>query len=100
MEKVLIVYEEHHANHTNASTTFYFDPLPLEKPIFVGGRTHKKYMTIVKPGTKIIVKRISNRGNVSYKEIIAKKPMFIDFLGFEEELDEKYIRLAKEENLI
>ncbi|MEM4497580.1 MAG: hypothetical protein QW692_02000 [Nitrososphaerota archaeon] len=98
-ERIPIVYEEHWSRGP-AKTIFNFEPKPLTSEVFVGGGTHKKFLTIVKKGTVVTVIRTSNRGNITVKKITVDSPIFIDFLGNTWPLDEKYIEFAKAEKLL
>ncbi|MEM2569265.1 MAG: hypothetical protein QXT67_04925 [Candidatus Bathyarchaeia archaeon] len=100
LEKILIVFEEHHARHTDASSRFEFEPEPIVEPIDVGGGTHRKYMTVVYKGTMAKLIRVSNKGNVWVKKITIDSPMFIDFLGNVSELPEDYVEYAMQLKII
>lgn len=99
-ENVLFMYETHVSVKTEARSSFAFHPEPLTYPLFVGGGTHKKYLVLLRKGTKVVFTRTSNRGNVDVKEFIVEKPMFIDFLGFTGDIEPKYFALAKERGLL
>ncbi|MEO0202328.1 MAG: hypothetical protein ABIL37_01215 [candidate division WOR-3 bacterium] len=100
MEKILIIYEEHNATHTDAYTSFSFDPKPLSEPKRIGGGTHKRYMTIVQKNTIAKIVRRSNRGNLRVMKIKIDTPVYIDFLGNCFALEEEDYELARTLNLI
>jgi len=100
VEKVLLLVEEHVARKTNAETRFSFYPDPLSEPTFVGGGTHRKYLLTVRKGTVARLTRTSNRGNVTMKEYIIDKPVYIDYLGAVFPMPSKYFALAKERGLL
>ena len=91
---ILVCYEEH-SGATGASSDWEFDPAPLESPVFVGGGTHRKYLTLVEKGTVATLTRVSNRGNVRVVKVTINKPTFLDFLGGESKIPEDYIQYAK-----
>jgi len=93
--RVLVCYEEH-SGASGASSDWQFDPAPLKSPVFVGGGTHKKYLTIVKKGTTATLTRISNRGNVRVEKVIIDEPAFLDFVGGKSHLPDKYAWFAKQ----
>ena len=95
-ERILICYEEHEGK-SGARSSWDFEPTPLEIPVFVGGGTHKKYLTIVKKETKATLLRVSNRGNIRYSTVIIQKPVFLSFLGGEADLPDKYKLYAEQE---
>ena len=99
VEKVVIAYETH-AGRSGAATTFAFAPEPLVEPTFIGGGTHRKYLTMVRKGTEVTVTRVSNRGNVTVRKVVIDKPVFIDFLGNSQDLDPALIEYAKRRGLI
>ncbi|MEM2447870.1 MAG: hypothetical protein QXT14_02830 [Candidatus Bathyarchaeia archaeon] len=91
---VVIVFETH-SGATGAKTSFEFQPEPLVSPVYVGGGTHRKYLTAVAKGTKVTMTRVSNRGNVKIKTFAIYFPVFIDFLGSVKPLPENYIKYAE-----
>ena len=94
--RILVCYEEH-SGATGASSDWRFDPVPLESPVFVGGGTHRKYLTIVERGTVATLTRVSNRGNVRVVKVTISEPVFLDFLGGKKSLPEDYVWYAKRE---
>jgi len=93
-ELIPIVCEWHRAYMTDAETTFEFQPEPVAEK-FVGGGTHRKYLYLVRPGTVVRGRRVSNRGNVRYFTVKVTRPVFIDFVGGVVDLPEKYLREAE-----
>jgi len=93
-EKILVAFEEHNGS-TGAQSEWRFAPPPLEQPVFVGGGTHRKYITVVELGTKAILRRVSNRGNIRYTTVEIKEPAFLDFLGSVYPLPKNYEREAR-----
>ena len=94
--RVLVCYEEH-SGAMGASSDWQFEPNPLESPVFVGGGTHRKYLTVVKKGTVATLTRVSNRGNVRVVKVTISEPVFLDFLGGKKSLPEDYVWYAKRE---
>jgi len=89
-----VVCEWHRAYKTCAETTFEFDPEPVAET-YVGGKAHWKILYLVRPGTLVRGRRVSNRGNIRYFEHRVEKPVFIDFTGAVFPLPERYLREAK-----
>jgi len=92
--RILLAFEEHNGR-TGAESRWNFKPSPLEEPVFVGGGTHRKYITIVEKGTRAILRRVSNRGNIRYEVIEIEEPAFLDFLGSVYSLPEDYVEEAR-----
>lgn len=85
----IIVFEEHQSLGI-ARSSWKFTPGLLMKPKYVGGNTHVKYISLAKKGTRATLIRISNRGNVTVKEVIINSDCFLDFLGEVHPLPDKY----------
>ena len=93
---VLASVEWHWAKHTEAESTWEFNPEPVAELWSGGGKTHRKRLYLMRVGTRATLRRITSRGNVWYRDFVIEAPVLIDFLGEVEPLPENLRRLGEE----